>query len=217
MSAQDPPPSPWRQQQPDWQRQDPGGQPEQPPADAGGTAGPAGTYPPPPPGYSYQGSTAGAPAGVPSAVGGELAEWWRRVLAIIIDGLVLLIPSAILTAPFGFATTDTDPITGEPTFDFGALAISTLISLALTVVYFGLLDGNERGQSVGKMALGIRVRDADTGGPIGFGRAAGRRLVYSVLWYLVVIPGLINALSPLWDPRNQAWHDKAARTIVVRA
>jgi uncharacterized RDD family membrane protein YckC len=203
MSAQDPPPSGWRQQQPDWQRQEP----EQPPAES---------YPPPPAGYSYLGATAGAPAGVPLAAG-EPAEWWRRAVAIILDGLVLIIPTLIITAPFGFNNTEIDPITGATTFDSGSFALSSLVSLAVTLVYFGLLDGSARGQSVGKMALGIRVRDVETGGPIGFGRAVLRRLVYSILWYLLVIPGLINALSPLWDARRQAWHDKAANTLVVRA
>ena len=65
------------------------------------------------------------------------------------------------------------------------------------------------------MAMGIQVRDAEIGGPIGFGRAIGRRFVYEILWYLLFVPGLINALSPLWDSRKQAWHDKAARTVVV--
>jgi len=73
------------------------------------------------------------------------------------------------------------------------------------------------GQTLGKMALHIRVVDATTGAPIGVPRAMLRYLVYALLWIACVIPGLVNVLSPLWDPRNQAWHDKAARSVVVRA
>ena len=59
--------------------------------------------------------------------------------------------------------------------------------------------------------------DAENGGAIGFGRAALRRFVYQVLFLPFGIPGLINALSPLWDRRRQAWHDKVANSVVVNS
>jgi uncharacterized RDD family membrane protein YckC len=37
-----------------------------------------------------------------------------------------------------------------------------------------------------------------------------------VLWVALVIPGLIDVLFPLWDPRHQTLHDKAAGSIVLR-
>ncbi len=46
---------------------------------------------------------------------------------------------------------------------------SSLLPLAL---YYGIMNGSRRGQTVGKMALGIAVRDARTGQRIGFLAAA---------------------------------------------
>ena len=84
---------------------------------------------------------------------------------------------------------------------------------AAQLIYFATLDG--QGQTVGKRALGIAVRGQASGQPIGFGRALARRLVFGVLWDLLLVPGLVNALSPLWDPGNQAWHDHAVGSVVV--
>lgn len=205
----DVPPSPWRQQQPDYgQSQSPEQQqPQQPQQPA---------YPPPPEptGYSYQ----GGPGYQAGPAPGQPAEWWKRALAIIIDIIILGIVSGIITGILGvsaFDASDTDPITGDVAFDFGAFGASSVISLVIGLLYSGLLEGSTGGQSVGKMALGIQVRDADSGGPIGFGKAVLRRLVYNLLFYALVIPGIINVLSPLWDARKQAWHDKAVNSLVV--
>ncbi len=150
-------------------------------------------------------------------VAGTPAEWWRRLLAILLDGLILTIPYLILSFLLGLRTTEVDPITDEVTINFGAMGAMSLISLIITCVYSGLLEGSSHGASVGKMALRIQVRDADTGGPIGFGRAALRRFIYQILFFPFGIPGLINGLSPLWDRRKQAWHDKAVKTVVVNS
>lgn len=68
---------------------------------------------------------------------------------------------------------------------------------------------------MGKRALGIVVTDQNSGQAIGAGRALGRWLIYSVLWYVLFVPGLINALWPLWNERHQAWHDLAVGSLVV--
>jgi uncharacterized RDD family membrane protein YckC len=83
------------------------------------------------------------------------------------------------------------------------------------LAYQILLLGQARGQTVGNMALGTKVVDANTGNPIGYGRAAIRAVVLLVL-DLTLILGLLSILWPLWDRRNQTWHDKAANTLVIR-
>ena len=158
------------------------------------------------PGYGPGGRVMGAPA-----------DWWRRFVAILLDGLVLSVPNGLLGFVFGIETTKTDPVTGTATLQLGGLAALTLLALVVSVVYSGLLEGSAHGQSIGKMAMRIQVRDAETLGPIGFGRAASRRFVYQVLFLPLLIPGLVNGLSPLWDPRRQAWHDKVQNTLVVNS
>lgn len=184
----------------------------------------------PPPQGGYQPPAYGShqQPGPTGAGGRPLAQWWKRLLAIIIDGLLIGIPLAIVFVVFvGVSFTQTvevDPITGEITKGGGLFAGSTLLfqaaSLIVSVAYYGLLNGSDRGQTVGKMALNIRVRDADGGGPIGVGRGVVRGLVAvlpSQVPFVGFIWALLDGLWPLWDPKRQALHDKAANSVVVDA
>ena len=202
-------------------------QPPPPPGDAGAAPPPPPpSYgappppPPPPPSYgappppAYGTSPGGAygaqpgfgmSSGPTDAFGRPLAEWWKRLVAIIIDGLIVGIPMQIVLAVLGL----NDSV--------GASLFGGLLTLVVSVLYLGLLNGGEKGQTVGKMALQIQVRSAETGGPLGEGPGMLRALIYDGLFYLCVIPGIINGLSPLWDSRRQAWHDKAVNSVVVDA
>ncbi|MGH9018597.1 MAG: RDD family protein [Acidimicrobiales bacterium] len=91
-----------------------------------------------------------------------------------------------------------------------AVAVAVVVDLG----YFAFLDGSRRGQTVGKMTMGITVVDATTGGPLGAGRALLRRALFLATYFGLIL-FVLNALSPLWDPRRRAWHDKLARSSVV--
>lgn len=154
-------------------------------------------YPPPP---------AADAAGVPAA-------WGRRAVAYLIDILIVAAPLGVLGAMFGWA----EVIRDGDSVRYEAKPILLILSSLVTLLYSTVMDGSARGQTVGKMAMRLQVRDATTGGPIGPGRAFGRRLVYLLLFQALLVPGLINALSPLWDRRHQGWHDKAVNSVVVNA
>ena len=178
--------------------------------------------PPPPPGWDQpppppppSGFEAYPPPPPPAADADVYAPWWKRLVAAIIDGLLIGVPIGVLGALLGLVEVVRDSegdflrYTAEPTL--------TLLSLLATLAYSAIMEGGEGGATVGKMALRIRVRDVTTGGAIGMGRALLRRFVYVALFYALVLPGLINGLSPLWDARKQAWHDKAANSVVVNS
>jgi uncharacterized RDD family membrane protein YckC len=151
--------------------------------------------------------------------GRPLATWWQRFAAIFIDGLILGIPKAIIAAA---------AVGSSGTFNSGigvGLAVIGILFAIIDLVYFALLNGSQRGQTVGQMALGITVRDADTGGPIDPQRAGLRILVLipgilldwiPVIGALAGIYTVIAGLSPLWDANRQGFQDKAARTQVIR-
>ena len=74
------------------------------------------------------------------------------------------------------------------------------------------------GSTVGKLALGIRVRPLDHDGLPSWGQAIARFAGQDVLIAVPTIGGfygLLDALWLLWDPRRQCLHDKIARTAVV--
>lgn len=144
---------------------------------------------------------------------GSPADWWRRAVAYVLDVLIVAAPLGLLGAQFGWA----EIIQEGDRIRYEAKPILLILSFVVTLIYSAAMDGSERGATVGKMALRIRVADADSGAPIGPGRAFGRRLVYLLLFQALLVPGFINALSPLWDARRQAWHDKLARSVVVNA
>ena len=66
------------------------------------------------------------------------------------------------------------------------------------------------------MALGIKIVDAESRAPIGYLRAFTRWLSTAALRALFWIPAIVDHLWPLRDRRNQALHDKFARSVVVR-
>ena len=67
------------------------------------------------------------------------------------------------------------------------------------------------------LALGITLRDARTGLPVGRLRALGRFLVRVALYLVFVVPGVVNDLFCLWTRRRQNLIDLVFRTVVVRA
>ncbi len=140
-------------------------------------------YPPPP-------QTAGPPAS--GGASGPRAGFWRRFAGLIIDGILVGIADGILRAILGYGA-------------------GVSLGVVVSIVYFTVLIGGARGQTVGQMALGIRVIDFNTGGPIGYGRAFIRWLVAIVSAAVI----LLGYLWMLWDKEKQCWHDKAANDVVV--
>jgi uncharacterized RDD family membrane protein YckC len=151
------------------------------------------------------------------------AGWWQRAVAYIVDGIIVAVPAWIIMAiaSVGFVrkTTITRDQFGNLTINSGALArifVGLGIILLIGILYRVLMEGSPRGQTVGKMAMKIAVKDAETGGPIGYGRAFVRWVVASILWIAFYLPGILDLLFPLWDQRKQTLHDKAVRSVVVQ-
>jgi len=187
---------------------------------AGGTPPPP---PPPPPPVYYPAPPSSyrqmGPATGPNGM--QLAGWWSRVAAALIDGFILGIPTVILFLVIVQPKVSTDESTISVDVNNGRSFVVQLISVAIGIVYYGLMHSSESGQTVGKMALGIRVVTVD-GGRLSRGRAVLRYMAWSgVVSLLTFFPEariyqLVDALWPLWDSRNQALHDKVAHSLVVR-
>lgn len=90
------------------------------------------------------------------------------------------------------------------------LVIVAVLTLALFALNFVVLAGTG-GQSAGMRILGIHIARVD-GRPFTIKDAAMRHLVG---YPLSTVAFFLGFLWMLWDPRQQGWHDKIARTIVV--
>jgi uncharacterized RDD family membrane protein YckC len=168
---------------------------------------------PPPPGvaygtYRFQDPVTGAPT----------AEWWQRAVALIIDWAIFAIPTWIIVYVIvlnAITTTHTTAFGSYQTRSVGLLYVFDILFFLGYLAYYALLNGGEKGQTVGKMVMGIATRDESGQGPIGYGRAVGRFFIIVLFDILCFIPLILDYLSPLWDPRRQAWHDKVAHSLVI--
>lgn len=153
--------------------------------------------------------------------GAEAAQWWQRFVAKLIDFVIIAIPGFILF--FAVAWNDVqdriDANDGGFQVTFGARALlGQLLWSLLGLAYYAILNG--RGQTLGKMALGIKVVGANSGQPIGPGKGVARHILQFLAGFLSCIGLvfiLVDSLWPLWDGRKQAIHDKLGSSVVIRA
>jgi uncharacterized RDD family membrane protein YckC len=151
------------------------------------------------------------------------ASFGQRLAGLIIDGLIIfaivLIPTIIATVMIvsSIDTNDNGSKSAEVA-NGGLLALGIIIAIVgyvLAFLYEPVLTarkGERNGQTPGRQAMKIRITNLQ-GGQISTGQAWGRSLfrqfISGSLFYL-------GYLWMLWDPMNQAWHDKVANTLVLR-
>ena len=140
----------------------------------------------------------------------QLASWGRRLAALLVD--VDRARVAISVALFA-AGMPADELRDR--VENGETLLIIVLFLIPEAIYYTWMVGS-RSQTVGKMALGIKVVDAESRAPIGYLRAFRRWLSTAALRALFWIPTIVDHLWPLRDRRNQALHDKFARSVVVR-
>jgi uncharacterized RDD family membrane protein YckC len=151
------------------------------------------------------------------------AGFWIRVVARLIDGLLLGIPFGILFVLFAVvggvfanstssttSTTDAQNTAAAAAFGGGFLLLYVIV-LVVQVAYWIYFWGSS-GQTLGMRALHLRVVDADTGAPIGYARATVRFLMSIVNSWACYIGWIWVA----FDPRKQGWHDKVANSVVLQ-
>ena len=138
-----------------------------------------------------------------------------RFVAILIDTIIIAIIGGILSIPFNALAVITNSASGTVTVS-PASAVGGLVSLAVFVLYFTLLEGHY-GQTVGKMAVKIKVvREAD-GAPIDYSEAAVRTILRFLDLIPYIIPYLLGATLIWSSDKKQRLGDRVARTVVVKA
>jgi uncharacterized RDD family membrane protein YckC len=130
----------------------------------------------------------------------QLASPWLRLVGGLIDYVILLAATAVISAVF---TGSLNQLRG----------VVLLVAIGYLTYFWAA-----RGQTIGMMVFGIRVRDQKTGArPTGKQALTRAGCWLGELVLSVVVVGLIAGLWMFWDPRSQALHDKAAGTIVTKS
>ncbi|MCX5212688.1 RDD family protein [Kitasatospora sp. NBC_00240] len=204
---------------------DPYGTPTPPPGDPYGTPPPAGspydrpgayggTYgggpsdqPPPGQGYGtgYGPGGQGSPGAGPVPGMPPLGSWPNRILARVIDYLLVQIVAILLVLPFASL--------GNRSGSTGAFWLACI----LWFFYEGLMLSRD-GQTLGKKAMKVRVAMLVDGNiptkPAAWTRSAvfivPAVICCAMLWW--VIDGLFGVFD---KPYRQCIHDKSAKTVVV--
>ncbi|NNE11650.1 MAG: RDD family protein [Ilumatobacter sp.] len=176
---------------------------------------PSSTPPPPPPGAS---PSSGAGSAVPG--GRPLGSAGMRVLARFLDSLIVGIINLVLIG--ALLSGDTGSVGGlGADVSAGKLFVIALIGLAVGFVYDPVITKLKGGTPM-KLAFGMNVVRADTGGPVEWSHAVIRWGVVAiwaivpVLSFLVPLVLLIVSLVFIFTkPLRQAVWDLAAKTLVV--
>jgi len=148
------------------------------------------------------------------------AEWWRRALAAVVDGVILAILAGVLylvLVAAGVSLDGGDGVTGL----IVSFLLATLLFVLAALLYQPLVLARTNGQTVGKRVVSIRVVRAD-GRPMDLGTAVLREVVFKsiVLGVAASFTGgiayLVDWLWPFVDAQNRALHDFPVDTRVVR-
>lgn len=130
------------------------------------------------------------------------ATFWDRLWASLIDSLVLsvLILAVIL---FIFNVFDVDVAINSRYVDIANLSLS----LCITILFL-----NFKSATPGKMLLKLKVVDEHTLNKLTFKQSIIRYLSY----YISLLGFFIGFFWIFFNKKNQGWHDKIAKTIVIK-
>ena len=142
-------------------------------------------------------------------VGLQLAPLARRVVGLVVDQLITVLPVVAVALAFGFRP--------DQSISDSTLFRLSVATAAVAFVYYSVMIGL-LGRTVGKFAAGTKVVRAVDGGRVGWSAAVMRALVplaFGVVPQIgFVLSVLVYGLAFL-SPLRQGLHDRAAGTLVV--
>ena len=139
-----------------------------------------------------------------------------RFVALIIDGIISGIITYILVFLFTGSAITIDMSTGAVSLGPAYPTYYVALGIVIALLYFTLLLGRY-GQSVGMMAVKIKVVSEANGGPITYGAAFIRTILLYIDQIPYVIPYLLGAILIWTSDKKQRLGDRVAHTVVVKA
>ncbi len=163
------------------------------------------------------------PAGLVVSRGFSYAGFWLRLVASLIDGVIMGVAGGVLFVPLfilsgvgahigGLAQRHGQPDPALLVGLFGMILVFAAISLLIQWLYHAYLESGEKQATWGKQALGLYVTDL-MGNPVTFGRSSGRFFAKIITG---MIPLGIGYIMAGFTERKQALHDMIASCLVLR-
>jgi uncharacterized RDD family membrane protein YckC len=151
----------------------------------------------------------------------KYAGFWKRFLAVIIDGIVIWVLQAFVIVPIlglvGFSIATAPPDMSDPDAAMGMVASIIaaagaiwLVVVTIQILYGSFMESSKYQGTLGKMALGIIVTDMN-GGKLDFTKALVRNLCKLISNFTMLIGYIIAGFTA----KKQALHDLIASTLVV--
>ena len=146
---------------------------------------------------------------------GAPADLGPRVLARLIDSVLLWAILFVIVVPLLIATSILGSFGGAlgGSFSIGSLVFGILMAAAI-IGYFAVME-SQRGQTVGKMVLGLKTEGPDGQNPTL--EEAAKRSGWYALGIIPIIGGLLELAAAIYimvtinqSPTKQGWHDKFA-------
>lgn len=143
--------------------------------------------------------------------------FWRRLMAYVIDRIILylialiLLLTGLVALKLGGITFGSIARTGELPLGAGLFSTAYIVTTFVTDMIYSIWFHGTIGQTPGKMLLGLRVI-----------RISGEQMTFGIAflrWVGCWVSGLVFLLGFIWiafDGRKQGWHDKIAATLVIR-
>lgn len=152
------------------------------------------------------------------------AGFWLRLVALIIDAIVISIIEFVVFVPLlsalglGFISTLSDMDTEEPGNMVALIAAVVaaagaywILAKAIQILYYSIMESSNSQATLGKMAMGIKVTDTQ-GGRLDFTRAFLRNLCKLISDFTM----LIGYIMAGFTEKRQALHDLIAGALVVK-
>ncbi|WP_439133257.1 RDD family protein [Pseudomaricurvus sp.] len=140
----------------------------------------------------------------PTTTSPHYAGFWIRVAASLIDTLLFIaIIAPLLTLIYGTAYWDSGTYL-KGNWDLVLNYIFPAVAVTLFWVY--------KSATPGKMIFKLKIVDANTLGKASTGQMIGRYLGY----YVSIIPLMLGIIWVGFDRRKQGFHDKLAKTVVIK-
>jgi len=150
----------------------------------------------------------------PKPIGEKYAGFWIRLVAYIIDSIILLIIAFGIGFIYGIFLAISYPEFSDYSFSrpqsIGFMIFLYIIIIVIQWIYFAYQESSSKQATIGKQALGLIVTDHN-GNQLSFSKATGR-------WLAKILSGLILGVGLLmigFTEKKQGLHDMIANTYVI--